>query len=91
MNNGTGLMGEAGPEAIMPLTRVGGDLGVKVEQAPVNVNVINNGNDQVSIEQDGNAINVLIEAVENSISSGLVRGTGTLGTALTQMRAQGRL
>lgn len=29
MANGTGLMGEAGPEAIMPLTRVGGKLGVR--------------------------------------------------------------
>lgn len=28
MKGGTGLMGEAGPEAIMPLTRVGGKLGV---------------------------------------------------------------
>lgn len=28
MANGTGLMGEAGPEAIMPLTRIGGKLGV---------------------------------------------------------------
>ena len=25
----TGLMGEAGPEAIMPLTRIGGKLGVR--------------------------------------------------------------
>jgi len=29
MRGGTGLMGEAGPEAIMPLTRIGGKLGVK--------------------------------------------------------------
>lgn len=29
MANGVGLAGEAGPEAIMPLTRVGKDLGVK--------------------------------------------------------------
>ena len=29
MANGAGLMGEAGPEAIMPLTRVGGKLGVR--------------------------------------------------------------
>ena len=30
MNGGkTGLMGEAGPEAIMPLTRIGGKLGVR--------------------------------------------------------------
>lgn len=28
MRGGTGLMGEAGPEAIMPLTRIGGKLGV---------------------------------------------------------------
>ncbi len=32
MANGAGLMGEAGPEAILPLTRTpGGDLGVKTE------------------------------------------------------------
>jgi len=31
MANGTGLMGEAGPEAIMPLTRIGGKLGVKAQ------------------------------------------------------------
>lgn len=29
MAQGAGLMGEAGPEAILPLTRIGGDLGVK--------------------------------------------------------------
>lgn len=29
MRGGTGLMGEAGPEAIMPLTRIGGKLGVR--------------------------------------------------------------
>lgn len=29
MANGTGLMGEAGPEAVMPLTRIGGKLGVR--------------------------------------------------------------
>jgi hypothetical protein len=29
MANGAGLMGEAGPEAIMPLTRIGGKLGVR--------------------------------------------------------------
>jgi hypothetical protein len=29
MPSGLGLMGEAGPEAIMPLTRIGGELGVR--------------------------------------------------------------
>jgi|GEM_PF-1493713 len=44
MANGTGLMGEKGPEAVMPLTRTsGGDLGVKSENSSPNlqVNVIN--------------------------------------------------
>lgn len=36
---GVGLMGEAGPEGILPLTRVGGDLGVRASGA-VTVNVI---------------------------------------------------
>lgn len=45
MARGAGLMGEAGPEAILPLTRIGGELGVKAdagsssEPQPLNVNV----------------------------------------------------
>ena len=31
MRGGTGLMGEAGPEAILPLTRINGKLGVRAE------------------------------------------------------------
>jgi len=39
MRNGAGLMGEAGPEAVMPLTRMsGGDLGVKAETPVVELN-----------------------------------------------------
>nr|MDD3493020.1 phage tail tape measure C-terminal domain-containing protein [Candidatus Thermoplasmatota archaeon] len=34
MAQGAGLMGEAGPEAILPLTRIGGDLGVKADVGP---------------------------------------------------------
>ena len=38
-----GLMAEAGPEAVLPLTRTsGGKLGVSAEAAPVNVVVNNN-------------------------------------------------
>lgn len=36
-----GLMGEAGAEAIMPLTRVNGDLGVKVTGGRTTINIIN--------------------------------------------------
>jgi hypothetical protein len=40
MANGTGLMGEAGPEAVMPLTRVGGKLGVRAAGGgAVNINI----------------------------------------------------
>lgn len=54
---GAGLMGEAGPEAVMPLIRTpSGHLGVRSmgQQAPstiVNVNVINNSDAQVSTRQ----------------------------------------
>ena len=37
--NGTGLMGEAGPEAIMPLTRIDGELGVKSTGSGANVTI----------------------------------------------------
>lgn len=40
MANGMGLMGEAGPEAVMPLARVGGKLGVKSAGGGTTVNII---------------------------------------------------
>lgn len=43
MAKGTGLMGEAGPEAILPLTRIGGKLGVAAAGGGgTSVTVINN-------------------------------------------------
>jgi len=87
----TGLMGEAGPEAIMPLTRVGGDLGVKVEQSPVNVTVQNYGSDEVQVQQDGNDINILIQQIEKGIASNMVRGISPVGSAMTTMRNTGRI
>ncbi len=53
----TGLMGEAGPEAIMPLTRIGGSLGVSaVGTGETNV-VVNNYGDakEVEVTQSRNA------------------------------------
>ena len=43
MARGMGLMGEAGPEAVMPLTRIGGKLGVQATGGggDVTVNVVN--------------------------------------------------
>jgi len=43
MRNGAGLMGEAGPEAVMPLTRTsGGDLGVKVDVSDIGLSPVFN-------------------------------------------------
>lgn len=79
MASGMGLMGEAGAEAIMPLSRTSsGDLGVKSTPPVVNVNVQNYGNDNVKIEQSGDNIQVIISQIASSIS----RGTGDIGTAI---------
>jgi len=84
MSSGTGMMGEAGPEAIVPLTRTsGGDLGVKAQSPVVNVSVINNSSAEVTTATDdeGN-IQFIIDTVTNSIASGIARGTGPVGTSI---------
>lgn len=82
---GQGLMGEAGPEAIMPLTRLpGGDLGVKTETSkataiPVmTVNIHEAPGTQTRVEQseDGQSLDVIIEQIEQSMQSRMSRGTG---------------
>ena len=73
--NGTGLMGEAGPEAIMPLHRDGqGRLGVAVAASAqsggetvtyspvINVNVENNGSGEMS-EDQANAMSAQVREV----------------------------
>ena len=83
--NGTGLMGEAGPEAIMPLSRgPDGKLGVKAQASggDVIVNVQNNGGQpaQVSQSKDGNGndiITVMINAAANEVDSRIMRGGST--------------
>lgn len=68
MRGGTGLMGEAGPEAIMPLMRMpGGDLGVRAKAGdvtvPVSVKIQNNSSAQVDVRQsqDGRNLEILID------------------------------
>lgn len=55
MRGGTGLMGEAGPEAILPLTRINGSLGVKAAGGSGGpktvVQVINQGGGEVRQER----------------------------------------
>jgi len=81
-----GVMGEAGPEAILPLSRGrNGKLGVQAEVgggAPVTVNVNliespGNGG-QVSQRQDesGLTIDVMVEKIENMMGRNISRGSG---------------
>lgn len=89
---GTGLMGEAGPEAIMPLTRVNGKLGVQAVGngggANVQVNIINNGNAQVKTQerQQGNSriIDVMIEQVKDAVAQDINSGRGSVSSALNK-------
>ena len=67
MARGAGLMGEAGPEAVMPLTRINGDLGVRaLAGGNTEVNIYNNVGADVSTKErttaDGSkAIDVYID------------------------------
>lgn len=86
----TGLMGEAGAEAIVPLKRTAsGELGV--QQSPVNVQVINNNSSDVSVSQEGDQLKIIIDSVENAISSGITRGTSPVAQSIQTMKKQGRL
>ena len=51
MAGGTGMMGEAGPEAIMPLKRIDGSLGVQSVPSNVVINVINESGEPVDLEK----------------------------------------
>lgn len=93
---GTGMMGEAGPEAIMPLTRNrAGQLGVVAtmgQQQPqansVVVNVIEspgNGGQQSRSSSNGvDVITILVDKVKSSIASDVTRGQGAVPDALSR-------
>lgn len=79
MANGAGLMGEAGPEAIMPLKRTSsGDLGVKAEGAGVtnitmNINAVDANSFVQMLRHNKAAITSLV--VENILNNGQIRRT----------------
>lgn len=73
----TGLLGEAGPEAIVPLSRnSSGELGIKSSTAPVYVNIVNNsGGDVEQSESTGpggeKTLEIIIHGkVRDGIASG---------------------
>lgn len=74
----TGLMGEAGPEAIMPLSRdASGDLGVKM-----NVNVHNHASGVAAVEVEQGDRNGEINVIINRIAQDIARGGGKVSGAL---------
>lgn len=80
-----GVMGEAGPEAIMPLVRTrGGNLGVRAEgmggiSQTINVNVINNSDAKVETRQDTDVNgNVNLDIM---IDNAVARKIGSPGSA----------
>jgi phage-related minor tail protein len=83
-------MGEAGAEAIVPLTRMNnGDLGVKaMGGGNVTVNVINNSANSTattSERSDGRGsriIDVMIDQIKSSIAGDITRGDGAVPTAM---------
>lgn len=87
MANGLGLMGEAGPEAVMPLTRgADGKLGVKGGGGGVVVNIANYSSERATQtrSQRGNTeiVDVVIGAVNSGIGEGRLDGSlgGRYGT-----------
>lgn len=87
---GIGLMGEAGPEAIMPLRRTAdGALGIKASGAGSNVVVnIIGAPSQPTVKQSQNdngmtTIDVMFEKVENFLGARVAKGQGALAEVLT--------
>lgn len=87
MANGTGLMGEAGAEAILPLKRTSnGDLGVQA--TPSNVNVYNQSNSQIEvIQRPDNETDIFVRRVNAALTS--ERTDGSFSSALSRQQSSG--
>lgn len=75
--NRTGLMGEEGPEAIVPLRRTStGDLGVQATPPNVNVNIINNSDARIEQREttDQNGQRSIDVIVNNAVRKGFANG-----------------
>ncbi|HZW25167.1 MAG TPA: tape measure protein [Gallionella sp.] len=82
-----GVMGEAGPEAILPLKRgAGGRLGVVAEggaATQINVQIINNTQSQVSTARnDSGDLVVLIDQIDAALGDRVSAGVGATSAAL---------
>lgn len=64
MRNGYGVMGEAGPEGIFPLTRTsGGDLGIKAERPSISVKINNYGDANVRARESDGGLTIDIDSI----------------------------
>lgn len=97
--NGGNLMGEAGPEAIMPLKRgPDGVLGVRGGSGVV-VNVIespgNGGRQEQRNESGVDILDIYVERIKSAVASDISSGRGAIPAALSRTygvsRAQGAL
>lgn len=88
-NGGTGLMGEAGAEAIMPLKRgKGGRLGVEAQVSSPTINVINNSQAQIeTVQRPNNEFDIIVREVSAVLSS--QRSDGAVSSALARQRSSG--
>lgn len=91
--NGTGLMGEAGPEAIMPLKRDNnGNLGVRASSTNTGNNVVVNvieskdkaGTQERTTDNGVDVVNIFVERVKSSIAGDISRGSGLVANALNR-------
>lgn len=91
--SGTGLLGEAGPEAVLPLRRgPSGQLGVQGGAAAVNVVVNTLPGQTANTSTDGNTIT--IDIIEQAMAARIARGGSSLPKAMEAsyagMRRAGR-
>ena len=96
---GTGMLGEAGPEAVLPLTRTsGGELGVRAGggtavSVPVNVVVNNSSSAKVFTEQHENQsggkdiVLTIADQVEGLVASRMARSGSRVSRAVGQVGA----
>jgi lambda family phage tail tape measure protein len=82
-SGGLGVMGEAGPEAIMPLSRDSrGNLGVSAPRIEVN----NYGNDQIQVTESELVVRIAVgqarKAVQNDFSRSMSTGQGVYARGL---------
>jgi phage-related minor tail protein len=73
----TGLMGEAGPEAIMPLKRgKDGKLGVAAGGSSTQVNIYNSNGGEVTTQerQDPNGGKIIDIMIKKAVASGIASG-----------------